>query len=97
MKAAATEEKTVYMPFEYVEQVEELVNKAAALRGLYDGFLVQFVDNPPEHCAMEVQNRYACYSATADVLTDLIIDLQGAIAALDRQTQIAAREGGAAE
>ncbi len=84
MKAAAT----YYLPFEYVEQVEELCNKAAALRGLFDGFQVQFVDKAPEHCAMEVQNRYNCYSSTAHVLTDLIIDLQDAIKALDSQTEI---------
>ena len=97
MKAAAKEEKAIFLPFEYVEQVEELANKVSALRGLFDGFQVQFVDKPPEHCALEVQYRYNCYFSTASVLTDLIIDLQDAIAALDRQTQIAAREGGAAE
>lgn len=93
MNAAA--EKKVSLPFDYVEQVEALTLKAQTLRGIFDGFVEQFVDKDPELCASDVQIRFACYSATAHVLTDLIYDLMMLAQQIDNRTQIAVDEGGA--
>lgn len=94
---AAAAEKNLYLPFDYVEQVEALKLKADSLRGIFEGFAIQFVDKAPELCAMEVQNRYPCYSATAGVICDLIHDLRQLAQEIDNRTQIAAREGAQAD
>ncbi len=86
MNAAANNK--VYVPFEYSEQIEALSLKAKTLRGLYDGFLNQFVDNSPETCALEIESRFACYESTAHVLTDLICELQEMAQQIDKQTEI---------
>ena len=93
MNAAANNK--VYVPFEYSEQIEALSLKAKTLRGLYDGFITQFVDKNPETCALEIKSRFACYESTAHVLTDLIYDLMMLAQQIDNSTQIAVDEGGA--